>query len=623
MRVTTETLSQVTNLLAIVSAPPIDTATIRHVEVLLLQPQVADGRRHHLDRRRDEARLHLRAPGRPGPGRVGRRVPQRAPGRASASARACCTRGSTTRRSARPSAASSSALAPAFTELADTAEDTLYVDGAARLLVRAPLPGPHQINELMGMLERRVALLGVLRAALGRARRARAHRRRERAAGAALAGARRRRLRPARAQPRHRLGDRPGAHGLRRARSAPCARPPHQLSRFIEDVYESADGQHPPARPLRGPRRRPRRRRDRDQEGLPQASRASCTPTSTAHDPDAEEKFKEAAEAYEILSDPERRATYDRYGHEGLRRGGYAPELRGLRLDLRPLRRVLRRRRSAAVAARGGPMQGGDVAVSAEIDARAGRDRRRRSSSASRPSTRCEHCHGNGAEPGTPIATCERCGGAGRAAGGLALAVRPGRAPGRLRRLRRRRARPRAAVRAAATGAGARCAGARCASTSPPGIADGQRIRLAGRGHAGERGGPPGDLYVLVRVARRRALPARRRRPRDRARRARRRSPRSARRSSAPTLDGDVEVEVAAGHAARRGRHVARQGHAAPAPARAPRRPARRRQRRRPAQAQQASSARLAQQLADSLTEREPARPTSRCVGKLKRLLAR
>src|ERR1700756_2145073 len=48
-------------------------------------------------------------------------------------------------------------------------------------------------------------------------------------------------------------------------------------------------------------------------------------PDVNAHDPAAEEKFKEAAEAYEILSDSERRATYDRYGHDGLRSGGYAP----------------------------------------------------------------------------------------------------------------------------------------------------------------------------------------------------------------------------------------------------------------------------------------------------------
>jgi DnaJ-class molecular chaperone len=48
-------------------------------------------------------------------------------------------------------------------------------------------------------------------------------------------------------------------------------------------------------------------------------------PDVNAHDPEAEEKFKAAAEAYEVLSDPERRATYDRFGHEGLRSGGFAP----------------------------------------------------------------------------------------------------------------------------------------------------------------------------------------------------------------------------------------------------------------------------------------------------------
>src|ERR1700674_4205444 len=52
-------------------------------------------------------------------------------------------------------------------------------------------------------------------------------------------------------------------------------------------------------------------------------------PDVNAHDPQAEEKFKEAVEAYEILSDAERRATYDRYGHEGLRSGGYAPNFDG------------------------------------------------------------------------------------------------------------------------------------------------------------------------------------------------------------------------------------------------------------------------------------------------------
>src|SRR5947209_15588728 len=68
--------------------------------------------------------------------------------------------------------------------------------------------------------------------------------------------------------------------------------------------------------------------RDADAQQVKKAFRALARelhPDVNAHDPAAEEKFKEAAEAYEILSDDERRATYDRYGHDGLRSGGYAP----------------------------------------------------------------------------------------------------------------------------------------------------------------------------------------------------------------------------------------------------------------------------------------------------------
>src|ERR671912_786825 len=68
--------------------------------------------------------------------------------------------------------------------------------------------------------------------------------------------------------------------------------------------------------------------RDADEGQIKKAFRRLARelhPDVNTEDPDAEEKFKEAAEAYEILSDPERRATYDRYGYEGLRSGGYAP----------------------------------------------------------------------------------------------------------------------------------------------------------------------------------------------------------------------------------------------------------------------------------------------------------
>src|SRR6201998_4231709 len=73
-------------------------------------------------------------------------------------------------------------------------------------------------------------------------------------------------------------------------------------------------------------------RRDASEQELKKASRKLARelhPDVNAHDPQAEEKFKEAAEAYEILSDDERRSTYDRYGHDGLRSGGYAPNFEG------------------------------------------------------------------------------------------------------------------------------------------------------------------------------------------------------------------------------------------------------------------------------------------------------
>jgi len=167
MRVTTATLSQVTNLMAIVSAPPVETSTIRHIEVLALQPQllmvvvitstggvskrvlpfeevvdpglVAWGAEYLNDR--------LRGMG------LGARMLHGRLVDPSLSARE--------RRFV-------DALSPAFTALAATAEDALYVDGTARMLAEHPLADVQQLNALMEMLERRVSLLGVLRVALAR-----------------------------------------------------------------------------------------------------------------------------------------------------------------------------------------------------------------------------------------------------------------------------------------------------------------------------------------------------------------------------------------------------------------------------------------------------------------------
>jgi molecular chaperone DnaJ len=216
-------------------------------------------------------------------------------------------------------------------------------------------------------------------------------------------------------------------------------------------------------------------------------------PDVNAHDPDAEEKFKEAAEAYEILSDAERRQVYDRYGHEGLRNGGRAPNFDGFG-SVSDLFEAF----FGGGGGRGGPAPGGDVGVELSVSL----------ADAARGAAidvdyeaidRCERCHGNGAEPGTPIVTCQRCGGQGvlrgvsRTAFGQVMRTvdcdvcgGDGRRP---------------------TQPCDRCDGVGRERTErslrvdiPAGIADGQRIRISGRGNAGESGAPNGDLYVLVTV---------------------------------------------------------------------------------------------------------------------------
>ena len=223
-------------------------------------------------------------------------------------------------------------------------------------------------------------------------------------------------------------------------------------------------------------------------------------PDVNDHDPEAEEKFKEAAEAYEVLSDPERRRTYDAYGHEGLRSGGFDPRSAGFgSID------------DIFQAFFGG---GGRSASAAAARRRRRRHRSSRSRSTSRRSPTgsrrevsfeavgaCEHCHGNGAEPGTPISTCERCGGAGQLRQVTRTPVRPDGPRRPLRRLRRRRQSPRDAPARSAAAAAARRARGRQEIEIPAGIEDGQRLRVAGAGHAGEPGAPAGDLYVEVAVA--------------------------------------------------------------------------------------------------------------------------
>jgi molecular chaperone DnaJ len=228
-------------------------------------------------------------------------------------------------------------------------------------------------------------------------------------------------------------------------------------------------------------------------------------PDANPDDPHAEEKFKEAAEAYEVLSDADRRRQYDAYGHEGLRAGGGAPNFEGFGSvsDLFSAFFGSGGFDGAFGSGRGtrgggGQIQGADVVVAVAVDLVDAAHGRTVEVSYN-VEERCEHCHGNGAEPGTPIVTCPRCHGSGQ----LQTVSRT--AFGQL---------VRTAVCDVCGGDGrvpeqpcSVCAGAgklaherTVAVPVPAGIADGQRIRVAGRGHAGDRGGPNGDLIVVVRV---------------------------------------------------------------------------------------------------------------------------
>ena len=225
-------------------------------------------------------------------------------------------------------------------------------------------------------------------------------------------------------------------------------------------------------------------------------------PDVNSHDPGAEEKFKEAAEAYEVLSDPDRRATYDRYGHEGLRTGGYAPNFEAFGSVADIFEAFFGGGGFQTGFGRGfgggGTVQGGDVGAAAEIDL-AEAAHGTQVELAYEVVSLCEHCRGNGAEPGTPIETCERCGGSGqlrtvsRTPFGQVMrtaACDVCQGEGRV---------PREPCKVC-RGRGRKVERATVSVDVPAGIADGQRIRIAGRGHAGERGGRPGDLYVQIRV---------------------------------------------------------------------------------------------------------------------------
>jgi molecular chaperone DnaJ len=212
----------------------------------------------------------------------------------------------------------------------------------------------------------------------------------------------------------------------------------------------------------------------------------------------AEEHFKEAAEAYAVLADPEKRAAYDRFGHAGVSGAagpGFDPtifadfgDILGGLGDFFGFGDVFGRRR-------GGPQRGADLRYDLEIGFEESASGTETTVLVPREET-CETCSGSGAAAGSSPEVCRQCGGHGQVRfqqGFFTVA----RTCGLCRGTGRVISRPCQSCR----GAGRVGRERKLTVRIPAGIASGQRLRLYGEGEHGMAGGPPGDLYVVVHVA--------------------------------------------------------------------------------------------------------------------------
>jgi len=214
--------------------------------------------------------------------------------------------------------------------------------------------------------------------------------------------------------------------------------------------------------------------------------------------PEAEEKFKEASEAYAVLSDAEKRSRYDQFGHQGLGGEGFTGfdpgafgDFADILGDLFGFGDIFGSRRRATGQR---PRRGHDLQYTLRLSLEEAAAGLERSIRVPRHET-CTRCSGSGSEPGTTPETCNTCQGSGQVAfrrGFLSVAQTCPSCGGAGR-----------VNRDPCGDCGGRGRSEREAMltvTVPPGVDNGMRLRLTGEGEGGALGGPPGDLYVVMSI---------------------------------------------------------------------------------------------------------------------------
>ncbi len=224
-------------------------------------------------------------------------------------------------------------------------------------------------------------------------------------------------------------------------------------------------------------------------------------PDKNPGDKTAEEKFKELGEAYEVLSDPQKRAAYDQFGHAAFdRRGGGFGRGGGFHDPFEVFREVFGGGSFFEDLFGGGPrdpnqpQRGDDLRYDMEITFDEAARGCEKEISVTKPE-RCDACHGSGAEPGSKARACPVCGGRGQvisSRGIFSIAQTCPQCQGAGRVIDR----PCKVCR----GSGRHDRTSTIKLRIPAGVDSGSRLRSAGNGEAGIRGGPPGDLYVVLHV---------------------------------------------------------------------------------------------------------------------------